>query len=73
MGIEDRDYMKQPPDDDGRRRPNPGADGSHPSTTEELLEAFLERHPHFFTWLTIGLVVLVVGALVLLNLPVRRP
>jgi hypothetical protein len=73
MGIQDRDYMKQPPGDDARRRSKPGGNGWHISTTEEFLEAFLERHPHFFTWLTIGLALLVLGMLVLLNLSVGRP
>jgi len=73
MGIENRDYMKQPPDEDGRRRSRPDVDGWQAATMEEKLEAFLERHPRFFTWLTIGLAALVVGALVAVNLTSGRP
>jgi hypothetical protein len=68
MGIQNRDYMKQPADDDGRGRSMPEVAGWHAATMEEKLEEFLQRHPHFFTWLTIGLVVLVVGVLVAVNL-----
>ena len=73
MGIENRDYMKRPPADDVRRGSKSDYDGWRASTVEEKLEAFLERHPGFFTWLTIGLVALVVGVLVAVNLSGGRP
>ena len=57
MGIQIRDYMKRPPDDDGRQ----------PSTADGQLEAFLsgflQRHPRFFVYLGIALVALIIIAL----------
>ena len=61
MSIESRDYMKRPPDDDGRQ----------PSTADGQLEAFLsgflQRHPRFFLHLGIAL-----GALILIALLIAK-
>ena len=51
MGIQDRDYMKRPPNDGDRR----SSSGSEP---EDFLSSFLERHPRFFLYLGIGIAVL---------------
>ena len=59
MGIENRDYMKRPSDDDDDR----GA-ASSDSKLEAFLSGFLQRHPRFFLYVLIGLAVLVVAAIV---------
>jgi hypothetical protein len=53
MGIQDRDYMKRRPDDDGDRRSSSG------SGAEDFLSGFLEKHPRFLLYLGIGIGVLV--------------
>jgi hypothetical protein len=73
MGIQHQDGIKPPPDHHLPRRSDSGTDGGRAATTEEKLDAFLQRHPRFFTWLTIGLVVLVLGLLVALSLSGPRP
>jgi hypothetical protein len=59
MGIRDREYMKKPSDDDGRQS------SSTDSKLEEFLSGFLARHPRFFLYVSIGLVVLVIAALII--------
>jgi hypothetical protein len=59
MGIQDRDYMKRPPDDDRRRGSSSGSDA------EDRLSRFLEKHPRFFLYVGIGL-----GVLLLITLAV---
>jgi hypothetical protein len=59
MGIRDRDYMKRPSDDDGRR------ESSSESKAEEFFSRFLQRHPRFFLYASIGLAALVLLALLL--------
>ena len=54
MGIQSRDYMKRPSDDDGERSSTP--DGK----VEALLSGFLQRHPRFFIYLGIALVALII-------------
>jgi hypothetical protein len=57
MGILNRDYMKRPSDDDG------GSFSSPDSQVEAFLSAFLKRHPRFFVYVGLGLVVLIIIAL----------
>ena len=57
MGIQNRDYMKRPDDDDGRG-------SSSDSGMEGALSGFLERHPRFFVYVGVGIGVLVVIAIV---------
>jgi len=52
MGIQDRDYMKRPSDDDGGRR------SLSDSGAEDFLSSFLEKRPRFFLYLGIGIGVL---------------
>ena len=67
MGIGSRDYMKRPSGDDGHQ----------PSTPDGILEAFLrgflQRHPRFFIYLGITLVVLVIAALLVAKLSAKVP
>jgi hypothetical protein len=65
MGIQNRDYMKRPPDDDDR----PGSWSE--SKAEELLTGFLQRHPRFFLYVGVGLAVLIVAAVALARLSNR--
>jgi len=73
MGTQHRDGIKPPPDHHLPRRSGSDNDGARAATTEERLDAFLQRHPRFFTWLTIGLVVVVLSLLVALSLSGPRP
>ncbi len=65
MGIRSRDYMKRPSDGDGERPGTP--DGR----LEAVLSAFLQRHPRFFTYLGIALVVLILIALLIAKLAAK--
>jgi hypothetical protein len=59
MGIQDRDYMKRPSDG-----------GSAPSAAdrvEQFSSGFFARHPRFFLYVMLGLVVLAIGALVVVR------
>jgi hypothetical protein len=58
MSIRDRDYMKRPSGDDGKR-------GS-PSDSEagEFASRFLKKHPRFLLYMGIGLVALIVIAFI---------
>ena len=60
MGIQDRDYMKRSPNDDGR---NPSTAGNK---LDAFLSGFLERHPRFFVYvgfvLLVSIIVAVIGA-----------
>ena len=58
MGIQDRDYMKRPSDDDGGRR------SLSDSGAEDFLSRFLEKHPRFFLYLGIGIAVLALITLI---------
>ena len=58
MGIQDRDYMKRGRDED----PRPTAPDDK---LEEAVSGFLRRHPRFFLYFAIALVVLAILALVL--------
>ena len=58
MGIQNRDYMKRPSDDDHRRESSSG------SGAEEFFAQFLQRHPRFFIYVALGLAALVVVAIV---------
>ncbi len=73
MGIQHQGCIKPPPDNHLPRRAGSDTDGGRAATTEEKLDAFLQRHPRFFTWLTIALAVLALGLLVALNLSGPRP
>jgi hypothetical protein len=66
MGIQDRDYMKRPSDDDDDRRAS-----SPDSRLEAFLSGFLQRHPRFFLYVGIGLAVLVAVAIVVASLTTR--
>jgi hypothetical protein len=54
MGIRDREYMKRPSDHDGGQAPPPD------SRLEAFFSGFLQRHPRFFVYFGICLVVLIV-------------
>jgi len=58
MGIQDRDYMKRGRDED----PRPTAPDDK---LEEAVSGFLRRHPRFFLYFAIALVVVAILALVL--------
>jgi len=66
MGIQDRDYMKRPPDDESL----------HPSSTdnklEEFLSGFLARHPRLFLYVGIGLLALVILAFIMVKISGNR-
>jgi hypothetical protein len=66
MGIQDRDYMKKPPDDDGRQF------SSADNRLEEFFSGFLARHPRFFLYVGIGLLALVILALVMAQVSGHR-
>ena len=67
MGIQDRDYMRRPPEDDGH-------DGSSPdSKLEELFSVFLRRHSKHLFYFGIGLVVLFVVALLVTKVAGKSP
>ena len=57
MGIQDRDYMRRPPDRDDNRNPSGGTSG------EELLAGFLKNKSRFFVYVGVGVGVLAVIAL----------
>ena len=65
MGIQNRDYMKRPSDDDERRA------SSSDSKLEALLSGFLQRHPRFFIYVGISLAVLVIAAIIVAKLTTR--
>lgn len=67
MGIQNRDYMKRRPDDDDDNRSS-----SSDSKLEALFSGLLERHPRFFIYVGIGLVILVVTAVVVTMLAAKR-
>ena len=58
MGIQDRDYMKRPSDDEAQRASSPDA------RLEAFLSGFLDRHPRFFLVAGVILAVLIVLAVV---------
>ena len=62
MGLNDRDYMKRPVDDDV----------TYAAPADERLEAmlsgFLRRHPRFFLYVGIGLVVVIIMTLIIARL-----
>lgn len=59
MGVRDRDYMKRPSDDDGKKDPS--------SKAEELAQKFLDNFPKFLMYGGIGLVVLIVIVLIIVK------
>jgi hypothetical protein len=65
MGIQNRDYMKRPSDDDDQRASAPDA------KLEEFFSRFLRRHPKFFIYVGIALAVLVIAALVVAKLTTK--
>ena len=67
MGIQSRDYMKRPSGNDGHQPSTP--DGK----IEAFLSGFLQRHPRFFIFLGIALVVLVIAALLVAKLSAKAP
>jgi len=67
MGIRDRDYMKRPSDDDDSREPAPR------SKVEAFLVGFFQRHPRFFLYAGISLVVLIVTAFIVVHFSTKRP
>jgi hypothetical protein len=67
MGIRSRDYMKRPSDDDGERPSTPEG------KLEDFLSGFLQRHPRFFVYLGIALVVLIIVGLLLAKFSGKAP
>ena len=67
MGIQDRDYMKRSPNDDGR---NPSTSGIK---LDAFLSGFLQRHPRFFVYVGLGLLVLIIVAVVMARLSSHGP
>ena len=60
MGIQDRDYMKRPSDDDDR--------GSSPdSKAEEFFSRFLRKNPRFFLYVSLA-----IGALIIIGLIIAK-
>lgn len=59
MGLQDRDYMREPRDDEVDRSSS-AAEG-----VEAFLSRLLQRHPRFFIYLGIGLVVVIFLGLLL--------
>ena len=57
MGIQNRDYMKRPSDDDDRRA------STSEASAEEFFARFLRRHPRFFIYAGAGLAALIVVAI----------
>ena len=55
MGIQHRDYMKRPEDDDEGR--------SVDSNVEDLLAGFLQRNPRFFLYVSLALGLFIAFAL----------
>ena len=66
MGIQDRDYMKKPPDDDGRRF------SSADNRLEAFFSGFLAKHPRFFLYVGIGLLALSLLAFVVARISGNR-
>jgi hypothetical protein len=61
MGIQNRDYMRRPSDDDrGSSSPD--------DQVENFLNNFLKRHPRFFLYVGIGFVALILIALLVYRL-----
>jgi len=56
MGIQNRDYMRRPSDNDG-------SSSSADSQVEAFLSNFLKRHPRFLLYVGIGLAALIIVAL----------
>ncbi len=67
MGIQSRDYMKRPSDDDGDRPSTPD------SRLEAFLSGFLQRYPRFFIHLGIGFVALIIIALLVAKFADKAP
>ena len=61
MGIQDRDYMKRPSDDDDERG------SSTESGAEEFFSRFLRRNPRFFLYVAIA-----IGALIIIGLVIAK-
>ena len=66
MGIQNRDYMKRPSDDD-----DDGRASSSDSKLEAWLAGFLRRHPRFFLYVGIALAVLIVVAVIVVKLTTK--
>jgi hypothetical protein len=66
MGLQDRDYMKRPADDDAQRAPS--LDGK----LEEFFSGFLNRHPRFLLLAGVALAFLVVLAIVVAKFTEKR-
>ncbi len=62
MGIQDRDYMKRPSDDDADRRGS-----SSDSKLEDAISGFLRRNPRFFLYVGLGVGALVIAAIVVIK------
>jgi hypothetical protein len=67
MGIYNRDYMKRPSDDDHERASSPDA------RLEAFFSGFLQKHPRFFLYLGIGILVLAALALVVVKFSSKAP
>jgi len=60
MGIRDRDYMKRRSDGDGKG-------SSSDSKAEELAQKLFNKFPKLLMWCSIGIVILIVVALIVLK------
>ena len=62
MGIQNRDYMKRPSDDDDPRSSTPD------NKLEAFFSRFLQRYPKFFVYVGIALAALVIAVVVIVKL-----
>ena len=67
MGIQDRDYMRRPPEDDGQYSSSPD------SRLEELFSGFLQRHSKLLVYFAVGLVILFLIALIAAKFSGKSP
>ena len=67
MGIQDRDYMRRPPENDGKYTSSPD------SKLEEMFSGFLQRHSKHLLYFGMGLVILFVIALIAAKFSGKSP
>ena len=67
MGIQDRDYMRCPPEDDGKYASTPD------SRLEAMFSGFLQRHSKLLVYFAVGLVILFVIALIAAKFAGKSP
>ncbi len=62
MGIQSRDYMKRPPDDDDHASSTPDA------KLEAFFSSFLHKHPRFFLYVGVAIAILAIAAVIIIKL-----